>query len=547
MNKKKIILCTAFFTATLAVGVVAATARGGLLKFARSEDNALWRHYSAVAPTFDKGGIREYWVSCESHEHQFVAPSSSNIVNMGAPTQTFIDSLATSDDRVLTNSKSYSFEDATIIKQSDTTYHIFANGRNILRFVSTAGTVSVDFDTTNVTNGSKSLHFTVTGGNIEIFIDKYLYNQLGVNGVLFDILGSSTTDAFNVWNEGNANPDSGRGYINTDGGWFTMNYAKTKIGYWSGDWARLFKSNTGTTGNYEFYLDNIRPSNSVIEFENDALMPSNDYYFVKSYAGHTQSVSSEKAHSGSKSLKVALDSNGRGLCISDGIYSALPDEGLSFYLYSDTAFNAKIIKSASLEEDYLFNYWSTGEWKQYTIAKASMFKINNSDKYYTLFMNTSVAVTIYIDDIAPANSTIDFENNELHARIGMTKFNGSSETIYSVSSYDGVTFAGVSDERAFEGRNSYKVTTSAAHQMALKISDSLYNALLNDGLTFCMYSSQQFYYGINGGDDQLYSKNGEWVEITLAKANIDATAGRHYVFLPRAAVTIYIDNVRPAA
>lgn len=546
MKKTKFLIFSAISLTGIALSTVAAihfSKNGDFLKLFGGSDPVTWNHYSAVAPSFESRGIKEYWVSCSSHGHQFTEPTGDGItiVDAGAPSQSFINSLETSDDRVLMNAKSYSFEDASITKQSDTEYLITANGKQILRFVSTAGSATVEFDTTNVTNGSKSLHFTVTGGNIEIFVDKNFYNQLGAKGVLFDLLGSSTTEAFNVWNEwneGSSDPDSGRGYINTSGGWFTNNYSKSKIGYWGGDWARLFKSNTGVTGNYEFYLDNVRVAESVIDFENDVLYQSNDYYLVKSYASHTQSISSEKAHTGSKSLKVEIPKDGRGLCISDGIYSILPDEGLSFYLYSEVAFNANLRNSGGT-----LQYHSPSQWKQYTISKANMEKING-DAYYTLFLPTA-ATTVYIDDLAPAKSTIDFENNELHARLGMAKHN-DSDTQYVVSSYEGVTFAGVSDERAFEGRKAYKVTTSDAHQMALKINDNLYNALGDEGLTFRMYSSQAFNYGINGGSDQSYANPGEWVEVTLAKANIDATAGRHYVFLPREVVTVYIDNVRPA-
>lgn len=544
MKKNKIFALTAISMTTILLSTLAISkfSKNGSSRLFALGEKETWNHYSLVTPTFDYKGSKEYWVSCSSHNHQFSAPTGENIevIDKGSPSKAFMEAYGLSDDRALMATKSYSFEDGNIVKKSDTEYCISANGKEILRFVSTAGTASVDFESVNVSHGSQSLHFTVTGGNIEIFVNKNFYNQLGEKGVLFDLLGATTTSAFNVWNEGNASPDSGRGYINTSGGWFTMHYSKSKLGYWSGDWARLFKSNTSITGNYEFYLDNVRLAESVIDFENDALYPSNDYYLVKSYASHTQSISTEKAHTGDKSLKVEIAVNGRGLCISDGIYSALPDEGLSFYLYSDTAFNANLRNGLGT----LQYHSPLSQWKQYTVPKANFEKLN-SDNYYTLFLPTA-AVTVYIDDLAPANSVVDFENNELHARTGMAKHDDSEE-LFSVSSYDGVTFAGVSEDFAFEGRKSYKVTTSDAHQMALKINDNLYNALPTEGLTFWMYSAQNFNYGINGGSDQTYNKAGQWAEVTLAKANIDTTAGRHYVFLPREVVTVYIDNVRPAS
>ena len=67
----------------------------------KANDDDVWNHYSAVDASFDNRGSKEYWVNCRTHEHVFEAPVSDHIVNQGAPAQSFVDSLAANDDRVL--------------------------------------------------------------------------------------------------------------------------------------------------------------------------------------------------------------------------------------------------------------------------------------------------------------------------------------------------------------------------------------------------------------------------------------------------------------
>ena len=72
----------------------------------------VWNHYEAVSPTLDKRGIKEYWVSCETHESVFVEPASENIVEMGTPSESFINSLDDDDPRVLARYlKGFDFDD----------------------------------------------------------------------------------------------------------------------------------------------------------------------------------------------------------------------------------------------------------------------------------------------------------------------------------------------------------------------------------------------------------------------------------------------------
>ena len=61
----------------------------------------VWNHYTGVDATLEKKGIKEYWVNCTTHESVFSAPASDHIVDMGAPSESFINSLPDNDPRLL--------------------------------------------------------------------------------------------------------------------------------------------------------------------------------------------------------------------------------------------------------------------------------------------------------------------------------------------------------------------------------------------------------------------------------------------------------------
>ena len=63
-------------------------------------EQEVWNHYSMVAPTETEKGIKEYWVSCDSHTYSFVEPQSGTIYNKGTPSSEFINSLEAGDSRL---------------------------------------------------------------------------------------------------------------------------------------------------------------------------------------------------------------------------------------------------------------------------------------------------------------------------------------------------------------------------------------------------------------------------------------------------------------
>ena len=99
-------------TSLLVVAAAAGTAFSTLkMSGVWGTDDTVWNHYSAVAASLGVRGIKEYWVSCDDHSHQFTAPISEHIVNKGAPSREFIDSLDVEDDRLIEYKRYYDFSD----------------------------------------------------------------------------------------------------------------------------------------------------------------------------------------------------------------------------------------------------------------------------------------------------------------------------------------------------------------------------------------------------------------------------------------------------
>ena len=101
MNEKKKVLFCILPTAALAFVAIAGIATNGRILTKAQYTNptaGTWVHYAQKAPTSSADGIREYWVSCSTHEHQFTAPAEGNIVNYDVYDTT---GFAVDDDRLI--------------------------------------------------------------------------------------------------------------------------------------------------------------------------------------------------------------------------------------------------------------------------------------------------------------------------------------------------------------------------------------------------------------------------------------------------------------
>ena len=101
-NIKKYLIVSGF-ALCISVLSVAIFSNGpiSLSKLNATGNSPVWNHYDEVEPTDTTRGIREYWVSCDDHTHQFEEPTSGQIVDRGAPSMSFINSLSSDDNRVL--------------------------------------------------------------------------------------------------------------------------------------------------------------------------------------------------------------------------------------------------------------------------------------------------------------------------------------------------------------------------------------------------------------------------------------------------------------
>ncbi len=254
---------------------------------------------------------------------------------------------------------------------------------------------------------------------------------------------------------------------------------------------------------------------------------------LSTYRDNEASISSEQSLSGSKSMKVVTSASwSRTLVISNEFYDMLPEAGITFSLYCSDQFNANVANGGT----QLHYYNPVNEWKKYTVPKAS---INSaSGDHYVLLVGA--ATTVYIDDVRPADSIyVDFEDNS---------YSATSNANYVVNLDDRNTNS-ISTEQAFTGTHSLKVVAGDANYIGFKLSDALYNALPDEGLSFALYTLSAFNGNTVGGEGhQVKAWNAnQWEEFTVAKADIDSTAGRHYVFTFGAAATMYVDAIRPAS
>lgn len=179
--KKKILYYSA--AAVLGGGMLLGVLFAGKTQMANiilGSGNDVWNHYDGVEATLDTKGIKEYWVNCSSHEIVFSRPSSENINDMGAPSQSFIYSLASNDSRLISKKRQeLSFENASDLSKVTKG---FRDGYS--------SAVIVDTDSTG---GSHALKVTSSGTTLSFTLnDNYLtavFSDPNVKALAFDAKG----------------------------------------------------------------------------------------------------------------------------------------------------------------------------------------------------------------------------------------------------------------------------------------------------------------------------------------------------------------------
>lgn len=518
MKKKCILLISVLgLSAVTAFGVFAgATSTKGFAKLLGAGEKVTWNHYSAVAPSFTKKGIKEYWVSCSSHEHQFAAPTGDDveIVDQGAPNESFISSLETTDDRLLAR-----VDDMAIDFEDDVYTH----------FISSSLTTTVT--TEQAFNGTHSLKIVNSGSSATnaFLISEEYYNRLPDEGIAFRLYadaafnGTMPDGATQTYNGGQPINNSSIKYWDPVNTW--KDYVIPKSSIRTGNQHYIFKLGAEKT----VYVDDIRPAyadSSNVGFEDDRSLQK-----VIVDARNTNTITNENTFTGNNSLKIVCgEKNSIGFIISDAIYDALPDEGLTFALNTNTAFNGWN-KGGDGNQ---VKAWDVNQWVQHTVKKSY---INPDAGNHYVFTFGAVA-TIYVDDVRPANFLDDKVSTSLeedYAQLLVGTESRNTAEVVSGTSCDGI--------------RSLKINNSGAWNKGLVISDKLYASLPEEGIKFSLFCEDGiFNAGTYNGPNLEYHANakGTWKEFTVAKANIRETAGDHWVFTIGAALPVYVDNIRPA-
>ena len=504
MEKKKILLISTLGLSALTVFsvLVGTTSTKGFTKLLGEGEKVTWNHYSAVAPSFANKGIKEYWVSCSSRGHQFTAPTGDDVdvVDKGAPSQEFINSLETTDDRLLAR-----IDDMTIDFEDDVYTHFISN---------VSGNTCV-LSTEQAFNGTHSLKITTESSERIFRLSNDYYNRLPAEGVSFrmyssDIFNAPIASGPSVYNAGHSVGNNINYWGDDQDIW--RNYIVPKASIMATDDDHyIFKLPGGKTA----YIDDIRPAyadTANVGFEDDRSLTK-----VLPYSGNTNTVTNEKAYSGEYSLKIVYGKNNRTFLLSDEFYNALPDEGVTFDVYSDGIFNGG-----------QWHYFDpAGQWKEVTVTKSAINATAGDHYVGTLWADA----TFYIDNVRPANFLDDKTS---------TGFEEDYSTLLVAT--EGRNTATIVSGLSYSGLRSLKVVVTAANNKTFTLSDKFYNSLPEgSSIKFYVYADTAF----NGGVWHYFSPLGEWKEITVAKSAINATAGDHYVGTFWGAGTFYIDNVLP--
>ena len=326
INKKKLLTLTGIFgTTALAFGVILAT-QAPMLKIAQGTDGQ-WNHYEGVAPTLDDKGIKEYWVNCNTHEHQFSAPAGVTPVEMGAPSEAFINSLASNDDRLVQRAwKALSFansSDANVVTS-------VRNNFDVKEIVDDSTAPDKDGKVLKVTYQDSTADFMLN----ESYLDQ-VFSDSNVVALEFNAKCDTTTFtskdiSYKQQNTTIRYEGNGAAYFGLNQTWKTFAYPRSAYEAFKNDpnkstisrntflWVGL--SNSYIT--FELFLDNFHPVTRTLDwtgFEQGRHNPDAAYLSWRNSAG--QEVFHAMSNNSSTTLNWQFDDSiksegGRSIKIS---------------------------------------------------------------------------------------------------------------------------------------------------------------------------------------------------------------------------------------
>lgn len=582
--KKKIKLGFLALSLGAVVATLAVTTTSGNL-FNRSDagSDEVWNHYIGVKATMENRGIKEYWVSCSTHVTQFEAPLSGTIMDKGAPSLDFINSLTDNDERlIMPFHRIYDFEDGVIPEC------IIANNIVTGALITTDGGVE----------GSKALEVTVKAGDFKFGFDKdYLDAAFASNAVKAVAFDAKSTVASENWRydtpQGEPSASASQPYEAYSSGnagvattWKTFFFTRKMYNSWVDNVSYMIK---GSTGVATITIDNVRPVTYDIYdnitqfgFESNCMKSSSSSTFeaLRGASANAITVSGaglvadswgyayDKKTEGNRSMKFTKQSGYLALSLNTSIINTIPGDYVVFDLYTTSAFNSKTDNLGMAtgmngvvdnEKQIPGNKWITLTFKKNCSGTGD---ITTDGRF--LILQGSTACDVYLDNIRGIDKLDDLETayafNAGQYGYALDYKTETTETAGGTirdtnKNYTFLVNGGccakteVTTEKSSTGNKSVKYTWSGKGYCAMFINPLLLNMVLPKGfsVSFDIWASKSFTGGTFMGN-AVNSHIGEWTTVTIDASNFeyDATKGNYNGRFSTAnyneAGVFYVDN-----
>lgn len=544
MKRKKVFLIglTTFTLSVGAIALLAANPELGLLRTLGTNDE-VWNHYSGVDATLESKGIKEYWVSCSSHTHQFTAPSTGTIVDQGAPSQSFIDSLSDNDDRLIGRYlRGFDFDDGA------NPYITIKSGFDSLEVVNGEGIRgSKALRATRSTNGDSFLKIS------KAYLDK-IFADPNVKALSFAAKAHNptnnfrhiTVDASYVNNNSDIiscfeinNSNWGitteyKTFYFTRGVYSQMNMDNTNL-----DW--FVKFGAGSVLPQYLYLDDFRICGNdyydytVTSLDNGYWDPTNMQLKdpvlnqrMFSVSGQVENVGFDYSSftDGARSFRFDKKNGYSAYYISMNIVNQMSsDDYLTFDMYGTTALhcsNGAIF--SGMNHQFLEQNFPAGKWVTLKMLKS---EITTDGRF--LVLQGSATGTYYLDNFRINSTKQSFEHHPFISTFGdytnithyyiadataSSTLRDSTQDQIFLTEWGFVKGIELTTEKATDGAYSLKFTCSGSGPM--RISAQWFKFLMFDTSTisFDIYSENMNFSGIFAGVTR-----GQWCKVTVTKAD----------------------------
>ena len=568
-NKKKLLTLTGVFGITaLAFGVILAT-QAPMLKLAQGTDGQ-WNHYEGVAATLEQPGIREYWVNCNTHEHQFSAPAGVTPTEMGAPSASFIKSLPSNDDRLIDRYlKGIDFEDGvnpyiTIKSGFETLSVVDGEGvggsKALVATRSTAGDsflkMSKDYlDAVFADPNVKSLSFAARAHNAtnnfrHISVDAQYVNN-----------NSNIISCFEINNANWGITTTWKTFYLTRGVYSQMNANDSNL-----DW--FVKFGAGSVLPQYLYIDNIKIcTEDYYDYTFNGL--ENGYWSgteLKDPVINQRSISVASATNqgfdydvkteGVRSFTVTKVSGENPFYLSAGMNSLVQAAGDDLYITFDfrgtTALNytnegirdGNRNQLACLKANFAANKWQT-----ITIPKSG---VTSDGRFFII--GTSATGQYWIDNIRLNNAQYSFEDQPYtslfgnYANVSHYAIADSTESDYLrdhaidyvfIAEWGSWTSIEVVEGISSDGAYSVRLTTTQGGK-PIRMMPQWVNIMDDDSVfSFDIYSEDMTFSGVLSSVTP-----GVWTTLSFTKAEFKTIASYRPFDSGYSAGTMYLDNFR---